>query len=342
MRISLEQWRRGGGTFDFRGHAIFTRTEGGGPPAAADAASAAAAAAAAAGAVDDPREALLLIHGFPTSSHDFAELWPALTRRFRVLTLDMLGFGLSAKPWPHAYSIFEQADLFAAFLAEQRITSVRLLAHDYGVTVAQELVARHNEQTAAAAEAGAGNDEKPDEKPAPPRPDRSHPVIPVPIIREVVLLNGGILPELHRPFRIQRLLASRLGPIIARLTSYRTFAANMQNLWGTRLPSDEDLRQLWSAVAEQRGTRVMPGLIGYMAERRQHRDRWVGALEQLDAPLSIIIGLDDPISGAHVAAGCRDVFPQAKVIDLPGVGHYPQLEAPEQVLAALPWRLAAD
>jgi pimeloyl-ACP methyl ester carboxylesterase len=292
MRLSLDEWQRLGARFEFRGHSMFSvdsRT------------------------ADGPdREVLLLLHGFPTSSHDWVELWPALTRRFRCLTLDMLGFGLSAKPWPHAYSIVEQADLFTDVLAQKRIPSVHLLAHDYGVTVAQELVARHN----------AGG--------------------PVQL-RSVCLLNGGILPELHRPFRIQRLLASPLGPLIARLTSYRAFAANLRRLWGTstgsRALSEADLRELWRAVSRDRGTRVMPGLITYMAERRRHRDRWVGALEQLDAPLSVIIGMDDPISGAHVAAGCRELFPQAVVIDLPGVGHYPQLEAPDQVLAALPWQL---
>jgi pimeloyl-ACP methyl ester carboxylesterase len=294
MRLTLDEWRAQGTTLDLRGHAIFTRAE-----------------RVASGKDRAEPDALLLIHGFPTSSHDWVELWPALARRFHLFTLDMLGFGLSAKPWPHAYSIAEQADLYVDYLARQGVTSVRLLAHDYGVTVAQELVARSN----------AGGPLQ---------------------IREVCLLNGGILPELHRPFRIQRLLASPLGPIIARLTSYRAFAANMRNLWGTRPIADADLRQLWAAVSRQRGTRVMPGLIGYMAERRANRARWVGALEALDAPLSVIIGLEDPISGAHVAAGCREVFPQAKVIDLPGVGHYPQLEAPDEVLSAfgsLAWDL---
>lgn len=301
VRLSLDEWQRLGSTFDFRGHSIFSIDSG--PPAAAAPAPAPDDAGAAPAA-----EALLLIHGFPTSSHDWVELWPALTRRFRVLTLDMLGFGLSAKPWPHAYAIAEQADLFTELLAKAGVTEVRLLAHDYGVTVAQELVARQAEGAAAR-------------------------------IREVCLLNGGVLPELHRPFRIQRLLASRLGPLIARLTSARAFAGNMRRLWGSHPLPDAELRQLWQAVARGRGTRVMPGLIGYMAERRRHRARWVGALEALDAPLSIIIGLDDPISGAHMAAGCRELFPQAKIIDLPGVGHYPQLEAPQQVLAALPWQL---
>lgn len=298
--LSLDEWQRRGGRFAFRDHEVFGVDSGAAAPEAPKDGTAAPAA---------EREALLLIHGFPTSSHDWCELWPALTARFRCLTLDMLGFGLSAKPWPHPYSIVEQAELFTDYLAAKGISAVHLLAHDYGVSVAQELVARHNAGGPLA-------------------------------IRSVCLLNGGILPELHRPFRLQRLLASRLGPLIARLTSFRAFAANMRRLWGSRALPEDDLRQLWRAVSQGGGTRVMPGLIGYMAERRRHRDRWVGALEALDAPLTVIIGMDDPISGAHVAAGCREVFPQAVVVDLPGVGHYPQLEAPDEVRAALPWQVA--
>src|SRR5215211_7303684 len=57
---------------------------------------------------------LTLLHGFPTSSWDWARVAPALERRFRVLAADFLGFGDSEKPTRHAYSIFEQADLVEA------------------------------------------------------------------------------------------------------------------------------------------------------------------------------------------------------------------------------------
>ena len=75
---------------------------------------------------------LVLVHGFPTASWDFAKLWPALTRDFRVIAADMLGFGFSAKPSDHRYSIFEQADLFEALVTERGIERYHVLAHDYG------------------------------------------------------------------------------------------------------------------------------------------------------------------------------------------------------------------
>ena len=110
-------WREAGSYFDFRGHRIFYRDEGSGP-------------------------ALLCIHGFPTASWDWHRVWPELTRRFRVIAADMLGFGFSAKPLPHPYNIHEQADLQSALLEHLGLSSFDLIAHDYGVSVAQEMMAR--------------------------------------------------------------------------------------------------------------------------------------------------------------------------------------------------------
>jgi pimeloyl-ACP methyl ester carboxylesterase len=249
--------------------------------------------------VEGAGEPLLVIHGFPTSSWDWWKLWPALTARYRCFAVDMLGFGFSAKPRDAVYSIMGQADLQEALLAREGVTRYRLLAHDYGLTVAQELLARG----------------------AP--------------VRGTCLLNGGAFPEVHRPVLTQKLLASPLGPLVARLTSYRTFAATMRRIWGATPPPDDELRGMWELIREQDGTRVMPKLIGYIEERRRNRDRWVGALVKTTAPLRLIDGLRDPISGAHMVARYRELVPQPDVVELADVGHYPQLEAPAAVEAAV-------
>jgi pimeloyl-ACP methyl ester carboxylesterase len=93
---------------------------------------------------DRARPALLLIHGFPTASWDFAKVCPRLGATFRVLALDLLGFGFSSKPRDHDYSIIEQADVVEAVVAAAGVTSHHVLAHDYGDSVAQELLARDN------------------------------------------------------------------------------------------------------------------------------------------------------------------------------------------------------
>ncbi len=246
---------------------------------------------------------LLLIHGFPTSSYDYYKLWPELTERFDVIAADMLGFGFSDKPRGHAYSIAEQADLLVALLRGLRIERCHVLCHDYGDTVGQELLARHAEGD-------------------------------IPYLLSMALLNGGLFPEAHRPRRIQKLLASRLGPLIARLSTRSQLARTMRSISGPLTPpSDADLDALWHLMSRDHGRAAVPALIRYMAERRVHRERWVGALLETTVPVRVINGVFDPISGEHMLQRYLALKPDVDIVRLQ-VGHYPQLEAPADVLHA--------
>ena len=276
--LLVDEWQAGGELIELGGNRIFVRASGAG-------------------------EALLMIHGFPTSSLDWHALEARLRVHFRVISFDMLGFGLSDKPRDGDYRIAAQADLAEGVLSHFKVQRCRVLAHDYGNTVAQELLARQNERRCAWS------------------------------LEQLCFLNGGLFPEAHRPRLIQRLLASPLGDWIARLTTYARFAANMRQI--CKLPlADDDLRAQWALIQRQHGVRVMPLLIGYMAERRQFRARWVGALLTAKAPLRLIDGLADPISGANMVQRYRELVPQPDVVELAHVGHYPQLESPDAVAAA--------
>ncbi|MCE9575588.1 MAG: alpha/beta hydrolase [Deltaproteobacteria bacterium] len=274
---TIEEWRAGGATWRWRGHEVFWRAAGAGP-------------------------VVLLIHGFPTASWDWAAIWDALAARYRVLTLDMIGFGFSAKPRAFDYTIGAQADLYEALLARDGVTRYRIVAHDYGDTVAQELLARQAEGAAAR-------------------------------IEGAVLLNGGLFPESHRPLATQRLLASPLGGLVARATTFPRFAAAMRRICARPLPDDE-LAAMWALVEHNDGRGVMPKLIGYMAERRRSRARWVGAITGARVPIRVIDGVDDPISGGHMLARYRELVRDPDIVELAGVGHYPQVEAPAEVTRA--------
>jgi len=237
-------------------------------------------------------------------------VWDDLCARFAcVVTLDMLGFGFSSKPHPHAYSIFEQTDLHEALLGRLGISRVHLLAHDYGDTVAQELLARDAERRA--------------------RGDATL------VLESACLLNGGLFPEAHRATRAQKLLASPVGPALAKLTTEGTFGQGLAGVFGPRTqPSAAELHDFWRLASEQAGTRVVPALLEYMAERRRHRERWVGALQTTVVPLRVIDGLEDPVSGAHMVARYRELVPHPDVVELDGIGHYPQVEDPQGVVRA--------
>jgi pimeloyl-ACP methyl ester carboxylesterase len=280
---SPEAWHAEGRIdLSHRGHALFHRVAG-------------------------PRDApvLLLIHGFPTASWDWHALWPVLASRFRVIAPDLLGFGFSAKPPRHAFSLLDQADLCEMLLLRHGVSEYHVLAHDYGDSVAQELIARQPELG---------------ERPR---------------LRSVAFLNGGLFPETHRPRLVQRLLASPFGPWIARRMTRARFGREMRRIFGPGTPPSEDLLDgFWSLIEREDGRRVMPRLIGYMQERRVHRRRWVEAMQHTRLPLTLIDGLADPVSGAHLVARYRELVPSPDVTALAGIGHYPQCEAPDAVLDA--------
>lgn len=76
----------------------------------------------------------------------------------------------------------------------------------------------------------------------------------------------------------------------------------------------------------------MHRLIRYMPERRQQRQRWVTAMQATTLPMRVIDGAFDPISGAHMVARYRELISDPDTVLLDGIGHYPQLEAPAEVL----------
>lgn len=57
------------------------------------------------------KEVILFIHGFPSAAWDWHFQWKHLAGQYRLLSLDLLGFGLSDKPTDHQYSLLEQADI---------------------------------------------------------------------------------------------------------------------------------------------------------------------------------------------------------------------------------------
>ncbi|NUM54847.1 MAG: alpha/beta hydrolase [Candidatus Hydrogenedentes bacterium] len=281
---SLDAWCAKGKHFDYRGYPIFYVEEGSGEP-------------------------LVCIHGFPTASWDWAWVWPELTKRFRVIAPDMIGFGFSAKPRAYEYSLRDQATLHEQLLADLGVNAAIILAHDYGDTVAQELLARFEERNAAGADGLR--------------------------IRGVCFLNGGIIPGEHRPRPMQKLLAGPFGALIGRLTNERTFNRSFSEIFGPNTqPSREELAQFWRLIEHNGGRYVLHKVIRYMRERMQYRDRWVHALQAASVPRRFVNGPEDPVSGRHMAETYARIVPDADVVLIEGIGHYPQVEAPEQVLEA--------
>jgi pimeloyl-ACP methyl ester carboxylesterase len=251
-------------------------------------------------------DALTLLHGFPSSSHDWARVAPALAERHTLLAPDFLGFGASDKPADHDYSIHEQADLVEALWAREGVATTVVAAHDYAVSVTQELLARR-------AEGG----------------------LRVELVA-VHLMNGGLYPDLHRPRPVQTaLLDPDQGPTIAANLTGELMAAALAPTFGDGHDVEAEVASMWRGLERDGGHRVLHRLIRYIEDRRTHESRWVRALETTDVPLRFVWGMLDPVSGAHMAERIRERLPDAPFLALADVSHWPPLEAPERVAGAL-------
>jgi pimeloyl-ACP methyl ester carboxylesterase len=278
----LRAWRERGRKLDVLGLGVFALSEGAGP-------------------------ALVVLHGFPTSSHDFDEALPLLSERFRVVVHDHPGFGLSDKPERYSYSLFEQTDAALAVWRELGVERVHLVAHDYGTSVATELLAR-----------------------------RERGLCPVEIA-SVTLCNGSVHVELSQLTLIQKLLVNPLtGPAVARLASKRVFARQMRAIVGDPASlGQRRIELMWEALQHDRGQLRAHAISQYQGERRRFWDRWIGALKRLDLPVHILWGRRDPIAVPAIAETLAGEIRDAELTWLDDLGHYPMVEAPVRWTEAL-------
>ena len=258
------------------------------------------------------------VHGFPSASWDWQHQWQALEGNYNLIACDLLGFGVSSKPHPHKYSVVEQADIVLAVLAHCNIQECHIVAHDYGVSVAQEILSQLDQKAQVT--------------------EMSKVTSPATALRRILsicFLNGGLFAESHRPIITQKLLKSSIGPVFAKLMSKSTMRKGFNKVFSKHHPpSDREIDMLWELLHFNSGTHVLPSILTYIDERAVHRDKWVNSMGDASFPIGFINGVHDPVSGQHMLEQFMSLFPNypSRGID---VGHYPQLEDPQLVTSLI-------
>ncbi len=255
---------------------------------------------------------LLVLHGFPTSSFDYAAVLDELRAGRRVLLLDMVGYGLSSKP-DRAYSMALQADVAAAFVDTLGVERLALLTHDMGDTVGGELLARRAEGTWAVE------------------------------VTQRVLTNGSIyIAQAHLSNGQQLLLGLPDEVLPAGIPiDAESITRSLRETFSPRtapVPAgwpEDPVPAAAAQVVHDDGHLMLPRLIRYIEERRANERRFTGAIETDPSPLHVVWGLDDPIAVPSMVDTLLAARPDATATRLDGVGHYPMVEAPRRFLDAV-------
>ncbi|MBI2827102.1 MAG: alpha/beta hydrolase [Planctomycetia bacterium] len=255
---------------------------------------------------DQTPPAILLVHGYPTSSYDWRGVVERLSSRYRTIAPDLLGFGLSDKPEAYSYSLFQQADTVVELLGRLGVRAAHVVSHDLGTSVHCELLARAAEGRLAFE------------------------------VLTSTFLNGSMLQWLAHITPFQEQLASNAtlpqAMEFCRTVMTGVYVPALQGLM--RRPeaiTPEDARVMEDLLRYQDGHLRLAALAGYMRERYLHADRWLGALEAAPMPVQFVWADGDPIAHLEMGRELARRSPKAEYHELSGLGHFFLIEDPAAV-----------
>ncbi len=221
------------------------------------------------------KDVLVILHGYPTSSFDYIKVLPELSKHYRVVIHDHLGFGFSDKPVSYSYSLIDQADFALQLWHKMGLKEVTILSHDYGTSVAKEILARKN-----------------------------HNLIPIKIKR-IYLCNSSMrLEHLHLRNMDKLLKDKKLGRYIARLTSngFRKIKNKLsKNNLNPEIHTEYDIKQVWNKLESDQGKKEIHLLSNFINERYTFWHRWTEALKESRIPIKIVWEKSDPVAIKEIA-----------------------------------------
>jgi pimeloyl-ACP methyl ester carboxylesterase len=253
--------------------------------------------------------ALVLVHGFPTSSIDFFALTNELSSESEIFVLDFPGYGLSDKPpEPHVYSLYDDARLLVHAITEVwQLTEYRMLCHDRGSSVGMIALG----MLAAAGRAPA----------------------------DLILTNANIYLRLSNLTDFQTaLLDDTTGRATAAATTPDLLARGLgaTTFMPRRTLADPEIAALAKCFAYNDGIRVLPDTIQYLRERAADETGWLEALSHIDVNTTLVWGLHDSVAPLRVANHVwlnymKDKPGRNSYWVVPGADHYLQCDAPAQL-----------
>lgn len=269
---------------------------------------------------EGPRDGqvVLCLHGEPTWSYLFRDLIAALDGTYRVIAPDHMGFGKSDTPQDRSYWLQDHIDNLERFVLALDLRAVTLVLHDFGGAVGMGLASRHPER-----------------------------------IRRIVSTNGPT--PFGQPTLIDRWTANarispwfqwilkaesegRLDAVLGELGFNILSTLKLNGFQNHGLINDTWLRAYGSRFAKPSDCL---GAIGWAkgfavgAHRFEEPDAASRRAIQSLPALAIWGMADRTLHAEHLLPLFSELFPQAPVRRLAGIGHYSLEDAPEPIAAQI-------
>ena len=243
---------------------------------------------------------VIFIHGFPASSHLWRDVVPLVPAGHRMVVLDLLGYGRSDRPGTRELSIAAHAGRVLALMDALRIERAALVGHDLGGGIVQQLAVAH--------------------------PDR--------ISRIALIASVGFdawpPPELK--------LARSALSFARRMPAKPLMSALRRALKGAYEDAERGARSVEMYLRPFQAPGGRETLLAHVAALDPAETVALAPrLAQLDLPVAVIWGEDDPFLPLSLGQQLQRTIPGATLDVMAGVRHFPPETVPEgvgRVLAA--------
>jgi len=246
---------------------------------------------------------LLMVHGNPTWSFAWRHLVQQLSREYRVIAIDHIGCGFSAKPQDDVYALEDHISRLVAFIECLNLTNITLFAHDWGGGIGMGAAGR--------------------------MPDR---------FRRFVLMNTAAFRSQRIPFRIAACRIPLLGTL--GMQGLNLFSLAALKMASERPLSTAAKRGLMAPYDNWSNRRAVREFVHDIPLKPSHRSYETlkavedGLSQFRSSPMLLIWGMQDWCFSPHFYAEFCQRFPDAIPHPIADAGHYVFEDATEELLQA--------
>jgi len=245
---------------------------------------------------------VVMVHGTPTWSFLYRELIRDLSRDYRVVAIDHLGFGLSDKPVDAACRPDDHARRLELAIERLGLRDITLVVHDFGGPIGLAYATRH--------------------------PDN---------VRALVLFNTWLWSLMGTPAeRMSRFMAGRIGRFLYTRMNFSPKVI-MKAAFGDKRKLTDTVHRHYIDAFPNPATRQAPWVL---AKELVGSSEWYTNLWNLrdrfaSKPALVLWGMKDPAFGVDALNRWKSTFTNARFVEFPEAGHFVQEEAPQAAVREL-------